>query len=52
MTNQNMGVTTLVELGAPTLSINPPAKTEEKSSGAQPSEVDTKDDVAANRDQD
>lgn len=47
MTNREMGVTTgPVELGAPTLTINPPAKPEEKASEAPPKDS-TDDDVAA-----
>ena len=73
MTNHDMGVTTgnvvfgaptltinppakledgNVVFGAPTLNINPPAKLEEKASKATaPKEVESKDDVAADRNQ-
>lgn len=50
MTNHDLGVTNgPVELGAPTLTINPPAKPEETASQAEPKE--TPNDDAANRNQ-
>ena len=51
MTNHDLGVTNgPVELGAPTLTINPSPKLEEQASVASPKEVESKDDVAANPD--
>lgn len=50
MTNQEMGVTNgPVELGAPTLTINPPVKSEEQASQAESKEAPNDD--AANRNQ-